>query len=58
MTVLFWIMVVLTVFWIFFFISQTMLWMTEEEDRVFPWILVPIVCFHVPITILLYLLIN
>lgn len=31
-----------------------MLWMTEEEDRVFPWILVLIVCFHALITYSLY----
>ena len=42
--IIFWIMVILTVFWI-----------GEEEDRIFPWKGISIIIFHMLITIFLYL---
>ena len=53
--IIFWIMVILTVFWIYEFIMNIVFWIGEEEDRIFPWKGISIIIFHMLITIFLYL---
>ena len=49
--IIFWIMVILTVFWIYEFIMNIVFWIGEEEDRIFPWKGISIIIFHMLITI-------
>ena len=55
MTILFWIVVMLTAFWIYELIINIIFWVGEEGNRVFPWKGISIVIFHVITIILLYL---
>lgn len=51
----FWLIVILTIFWIYELIMNIIFWIGEEEGRIFPWSGFIITSVHVLILITLYL---
>lgn len=53
--IIFWIIVIITIFWIYEFILNIVFWIGEEEDRVFPWKGIPFILFHILIAIFIFI---